>query len=178
MVNNNSDSLTEILKELIAGLGRIIPKESISPPGKAVNENSINMVTEINSYFSSMLGFTKGMLGNMNEMETGFSKTAELILKIFASMLNSASGGGIGGLFGGILGIIGSAIGGPLGAAAAGGLGGLFAGIPAPPKINSGSFEQAAPRIINNIVIKNPVTFQKAFDIEVRTRELRGGIDL
>jgi len=178
MANNNLTSFTDIFKGLIGELNILIPKSNPLIVDNNVNENNINIASEINGYFTSMLDITKEMLGNMNEMETGFSKTAELILKIFASILNSGSGGGIGGLFGGILGVIGGAIAGPLGAAAGGGLGSLFGGISAPPGINNLSFEQPAPRIINNIVIKNPVTFQKAFDVEVRKRELRGGIDL
>jgi len=134
---------------------------------------------EIAGYFGIMLDTTKSMLGNMGLMDTGFTKTVQVILQLFSSI--TGSGGGFGGLFSGILGVIGGIFGGPLGAAAGGGIGSLFGRqqLNLNSQLNSSiNSSSQVPQIINQVVVKNPVTFARAFDVEVRTRSLRGGIDL
>lgn len=144
------------------------------PKQNSVNEKSFNTTREITGHLEAMLGTTKGMLSNMGMMDTGFAKTVQLILQI----LSSIGGGGFGGLFSGLLGVIGGIVGGPLGAAAGSRIGRILGRSSAP--LNSGlnTHNTSSNSIINQVIIKNPVTFTKAFDVEVRTRSIRGGIDL
>lgn len=178
---------------LVQSLNRMLNEISgLITPGKKINSeaaaDSANVLdkpqthsAEIAGYFEIMLGTTKSMLGNMGLMDSGFTKTVQVILQLLSSITGSGSGGGFGGFFSGILGVIGSVIGGPLGAAAGGGIGSLFgrSNLNLNSQLNSSLLpSQAMPQIINQVVVKNPVTFTRAFDVEVRTRSLRGGIDL
>ncbi len=148
-----------------------------NPPGPFNKPKSDSI--EIAGYFETMLGTTKSMLGNMGLMDTGFTKTVQVILQLLSSI--TGSGGGFGGFLSGILGVIGGIVGGPLGAAAGGGIGSLFGRqqLNLNSQLNSSiNSSPSMPQIINQVVVKNPVTFTRAFDVEVRTRSLRGGIDL
>ncbi|HWA06955.1 MAG TPA: hypothetical protein VG961_10445 [Ignavibacteria bacterium] len=173
-------SLNKMLNE-ISGL--ITPNKKINGEVTADSANVIDKPktnsAEIAGYFETMLGTTKSMLGNMGLMDTGFTKTVQVILQLLSSI--TGSGGGFGGFFGGILGVIGGIVGGPLGTAAGGGIGSLFGRqqINLNSQLNSSiNSSPSMPQIINQVVVKNPVTFTRAFDVEVRTRSLRGGIDL
>ncbi len=179
-VNPDVRELALNINKFVAEYIKIIPLVKIvSIVGKdskqnSVNDKSFDTTREITGYFEAMLGSTKGMLSNMGLMDSGFQKTVQIILQI----LSSIGGGGFGGLFSGLLGVIGGLVGGPLGAAAGGGIGSILGRSSAP--LNSGLNTQNTNNnsVINHVIIKNPVTFTKAFDVEVRTRTLRGGIDL
>lgn len=177
-------ALVQSLNKMTGEITRLIPagrNTAEKEPGNAVNslnEPKTNSA-EIAGYFEIMLGTTKSMLGNMGLMDSGFTKTVQVILQLLSSI--TGSGGGFGGLFSGILGVIGGIVGGPLGAAAGGGIGTLFGRqqLNLNSQLNSSiNSSSAMPQIINQVVVKNPVTFTRAFDVEVRTRSLRGGIDL
>lgn len=180
-VNPDVRELTLIINKFVAEYIKINPiVKIVSIVGKdskqnSVNDKSFDTTREITGYFEAMLGSTKGMLSNMGLMESGFQKTVQIILQILSSI---GGGGGFGGLFSGLLGVIGGLVGGPLGAAAGGGIGSILGRTSAP--LNTGLNTQStnSNSVINQVIIKNPVTFTKAFDIEVRTRTLRGGIDL
>ncbi len=184
MDNTNPEirELTISINRLIAEYTKIFPaakgtpKFTEDPKQNSINEKSFNTTREITGYFDLMLGATKGMLSNMGMMDSGFAKTVQLILQILSSI--GGGGGGFGGLFSGLLGVIGGLVGGPLGAAAGGGIGSILGRTSAP--LNTGLNTQSTNNnsVINQVIIKNPVTFTKAFDVEVRTRTLRGGIDL
>lgn len=183
---NNIDpeirELTLSIKRLITEYTKIFPTAKTTAKftevskNNSVNDESFNTTREITGYFEAMLGSTKGMLSNMGLMDTGFAKTVQLILQILSTI--GGGGGGFGGLFSGLLGVIGGLVGGPLGAAAGGGIGSILGRTSAP--LNSGlnTHNTSSNSVINQVIIKNPVTFTKAFDVEVRTRTLRGGIDL
>jgi len=193
-MNIMSQELTELttgLNRLISEISRLTQTGSIpNPPFAAarkntpeVNENLRGLTFdmtgyfEMTRYFEMMLGTTKSMLGNMGLMDSGFAKTVQIIVQLLGSITGGSSQGG-GGIFGGLLGVIGGLFGGPLGAAAGTGIGSILGRSSqlVNSQINSGS--HAAPQMINQVIIKNPVTFARAFDVEVRTRSLRGGIDL
>ncbi len=176
--------LVQSLNKMISEISRLIPagrNPVDKDPGNPVNslDKPKTHSAEIAGYFEIMLGTTKSMLGNMGLMDSGFTKTVQVILQLLSSI--TGSGGGFGGLFSGILGVIGGIVGGPLGAAAGGGIGALFGRqqLNLNSQLNSSlTSSPAVPQIINQVVVKNPVTFARAFDVEVRTRSLRGGIDL
>ena len=187
-MNIMSQELTELtagLNRLIGEISRLTQSRSIpsSPVAAArentseVNENLRGLTFDMTGYFEMMLGTTKSMLGNMGLMDSGFAKTVQIIVQLLGSITGGSSQGG-GGIFGGLLGVIGGLFGGPLGAAAGTGIGSILGRSSqlVNSQINSGS--HAAPQMINQVIIKNPVTFARAFDVEVRTRSLRGGIDL
>lgn len=157
------------------------PFSIAKPAGEIpVIRRSNNNAGEMVKYFYMMLGTTKGMLGNMELMDTGFAKTVQILMQILSSITGS-SGGGFGGLFSGLLGVIGGIFGGPLGAAAGTDIGGIFgrSSMPLNAQLNKNNIgSSGGSGVINQVIIKNPVTFTKAFDVEVRTRSLRGGIDL
>jgi hypothetical protein len=147
--------------------------------GKSSSESMLNN-------FELMLGFTKNMLSNMGAMDSGLGT----VIKLISQMLGSFSQSGTGGILGSFGGILGSIIGGPFGTILGSVLGGL-GGLTVPRGINNSAVNESltASRertgavnssggIINQVIIKNPVTFQRAFDVEVRTRAARGGIDL
>ena len=187
-MNNNISELallTDSIKKTHSGIGSILPNTEQGLPFNVkgdknrVTGNDVNSIEVITGYFDAMLGSTKGMLVNMGLMDSGFAKTVQLILQILNS-IGSGSGGGFGGLFSGLLGVIGGLVGGPLGAAAGTGIGGILGRTSAPlnTQLNSSISSGNTNGVINQVIIKNPVTFTKAFDVEVRTRNLRGGIDL
>ena len=178
------------LNELTTGLNRLISELNRNFPGgiNAVNQENIsngkfsfmndkpiNTINEITGYFEQMLGFTKNMMSNMGVMDSGFAKTVQLIVQLLGSITGSGSGSG---LFGGLLGIIGGIFAGPLGAAAGTGIGTLLDSTSGMVNSQFRQLQPQSPQMINQVIIKNPVTFTKAFDVEVRTRTLRGGIDL
>ncbi|NOS86901.1 MAG: hypothetical protein HOP31_17345 [Ignavibacteria bacterium] len=177
-------ALVQSLNKMTSEITRLIPagkNPAAKDPGTPVNslDKPATHSAEIAGYFELMLGTTKSMLGNMGLMDTGFTKTVQIILQLLSSI--TGSGGGFGGLFSGILGVIGGIVGGPLGAAAGGGIGTLFgrSQLNLNSQLNSSiNSSPSMPQIINQVVVKNPVTFTRAFDVEVRTRSLRGGIDL
>ncbi|MEO8514506.1 MAG: hypothetical protein ABI543_13175 [Ignavibacteria bacterium] len=183
------DNLNPEIHELTISINRLIteytklypalkaaPKFNDDPKQNQVSDKSFNTAREITGYFELMLGTTKGMLSNMGMMDSGFAKTVQLILQILGSI---GGGGGFGGFFSGLLGVIGGLVGGPLGAAAGGGIGSILGRASSAP-LNQGlnANTSGSNNVINQVIIKNPVTFTKAFDVEVRTRTLRGGIDL
>ena len=177
-------ALVQSLNKMTGEITRLIPARrnpAEKEPGTEVNslDTPASRSAESAGYFGIMLGTTKSMLGNMGLMDTGFTKTVQVILQLLSSI--TGSGGGFGGLFNGILGVIGGIVGGPLGAAAGGGIGSLFGRqqLSLNSQLNSSiNSSSQMPQIINQVVVKNPVTFTRAFDVEVRTRSLRGGIDL
>ncbi len=177
-------ALVQSLNKMTGEITRLIPvgrnpaDKDAGNPVNLLDEPRIHSA-EIAGYFGIMLDTTKSMLGNMGLMDTGFTKTVQVILQLLGSI--TGTGGGFGGLFSGILGVIGGIVGGPLGAAAGGGIGSLFGGqqLNLNSQLNSSiNSSSQVPQIINQVVVKNPVTFARAFDVEVRTRSLRGGIDL
>ncbi len=195
--------LTQSLNRLTAEYGKIFPNTLNNISGSNVSGSSVsgnnvisgsiakpvkenpaiqrsnNNAGEMVKYFDMMLGTTRGMLGNMGLMDTSFAKTVQVILQILSSITGSG-GGGFGGLFSGLLGVIGGIFGGPLGAAAGTGIGSIFgrSSMPLNSQLNNNSIGSSGGGVINQVIIKNPVTFTKAFEVEVRTRSLRGGIDL
>lgn len=172
--NFNPAEITEVLNKIISALS------AASSTGINIisgEQEKLKNTREISTYFSYMLSVTKDMAENMSTIDKGFAGTAELIIKLLSSIAGGSSSG-IGGIFSGVLGIIGGILGGPLGAAAGSGLGGILGGTSFPVIPFTNTVINQPPQIQNNITIKNPVTFHKAFDVEVRTRELRGGIDL
>jgi hypothetical protein len=177
-------ALVQSLNKMTSEITRLIPvgrNPADKDPGSPVNslDKPMTHSAEIAGYFEIMLGTTKSMLGNMGLMDTGFTKTVQIILQLLSSI--TSSGGGFGGLFSGILGVIGGIVGGPLGAAAGGGIGSLSGRqqFNLNTQLNSSiNSSHSMPPIINQVVVKNPVTFTRAFDVELRTRSLRGGIDL
>ncbi len=175
--------LTQSINRMISGYSKIFPavKTNFSPAGESgkelKNEQGVGTFREITGYFELMLGSTKGMLNNMGMMDSGFAKTVQLILQILSS-IGGSGGAGFGGLFSGLLGVIGGLVGGPLGATLSGGLGSILGRSSAPLNSQINSHSSGGNSVINQVIIKNPVTFTKAFDVEVRTRNLRGGIDL
>ncbi|HMQ79166.1 MAG TPA: hypothetical protein PKE39_09765 [Ignavibacteria bacterium] len=177
-------ALIQSLNKMTSEITRLIPvgrNSAEKEPGTAVNslDKPAASSAEIAGYFGIMLDTTKSMLGNMGLMDTGFTKTVQIILQLLSSI--TGSGGGFGGFFSGILGVIGGIVGGPLGAAAGGGIGSLFGRqqLSLNSQLNSSiNSSSQMPQIINQVVVKNPVTFTRAFDVEVKTRSLRGGIDL
>lgn len=186
-MNLMSQELTELttgMNRLIGEISRLTQSRSISSSPFAaarentpeVNENLRGLTFDMTGYFEMMLGTTKSMLGNMGLMDSGFAKTVQIIVQLLGTITGGSSQGG--GIFGGLLGVIGGLFGGPLGAAAGTGIGSILGRSSqlVNSQINSGT--QAAPQMINHVIIKNPVTFARAFDVEVRTRSLRGGIDL
>jgi hypothetical protein len=191
--NNNilpPDFFSE-LKKLFAEMLKF--SKGLSPAGmfsKTKNKNpgqfdeSVSLTQLMLRNFEAMLDSTGGMTKNMGSIEGGISILLRSILEMISSLTAGGSGGG---LFGSLLGSIFGLIGGPIGSAIGGvlgsglNLGGLFG------SSHSGSnFRQMPlnnltarnPNIINQVVIKNPVTFSKAYDVEVRNRIIRGGIDL
>ncbi len=183
MINKSEDlngMINKFLDEISGVFAKKIPDEVNSA------DNSFNTSREISAQFELMLGFTKSMMSNMNEMQIGFAKTVEIIIGII-NTISGRSNGGIGGLLSGLFGVIGSIFGLPFGIGSAGALGAGLSGSAISGAVSGGLINQREglnnivtnqPQIINQIVIKNPVTFQKAFDAEIRNRELRGGIDL
>lgn len=187
-MNIMSQELTELttgLNRLIGEISRLTQSRSIpSSPFDAarkntpeVNENIHGLTFDMTGYFEMMLGTTKSMLDNMGLMDSGFAKTVQIIVQLLGSITGGSSQGG-GGIFGGLLGVIGGLFGGPLGAAAGTGIGSILGRSSQLVNSQINSSSQAAPQMINQVIIKNPVTFARAFDVEVRTRSLRGGIDL
>lgn len=185
-MNIMSQELTELttgLNSLISEISKLTQTRGIpNSPFAArentpeVNENLRGLTFDITGYFEMMLGTTKSMLGNMVLMDSGFAKTVQIIVQILSSITGDSSQGG--GIFGGLLGVIGGLFGGPLGAAAGTGIGGILGRSMQSVNTQINSTSNAAPQMINQVIIKNPVTFARAFDVEVRTRSLRGGIDL
>lgn len=182
-MNTSNNKLKE--KEILAGLSRLArtPAEA----GGDVSESGVNSTSLMLENFEAMAGFTAKMLANMNTMDSGLAGVMKLLAELMSSLQGGSSGGGIAGIFGGIIGTI---LGGPAGTILGTVLGGI-GGLTAPRNLNSPSIEnvlgtareQSAAAsnggsIINQVIIKNPVTFQRAFDVEVRTRAARGGIDL
>ncbi|MBE2226200.1 MAG: hypothetical protein IAE93_02620 [Ignavibacteria bacterium] len=185
-MNIRSQELTELvtgLNKLIGEISRLPLTRNTSQPLAArqgenypeVNENIRGVTFDIAGNFEIMLGTTKSMLVNMGLMDSGFAKTVQIIVQLLGSITRGSSGGGI---FSGLLGVIGGLIGGPLGAAAGTGIGSIFGNSMQSVNTQVNSAAHAAPQMINQVIIKNPVTFARAFDVEVRTRSLRGGIDL
>lgn len=184
LIDTDISLLVQSLNKMTGEIARLIP--AVRNPADKIPGTQVNSLdkpkthsAEIAGYFEIMLGTTKSMLGNMGLMDTGFTKTVQVILQLLSSI--TGSGGGFGGLFSGILGVIGGIFGGPLGAAAGGGIGSLFgrSQLNLNSQLNSSiNSSSQVPQIINQVVVKNPVTFTRAFDVEVRTRSLRGGIDL
>ncbi len=177
-------ALVQSMNKMVSEVSRLIPAggvnkdKDISNSAATLDKPKSNSA-EIAGYFEIMLGTTKSMLGNMGVMDTGFTKTVQVILQLLSSI--TGSGGGFGGFLSGILGVIGGIVGGPLGAAAGGGIGSLFGSkqLNLNSQLNSSiNSTPSMPQIINQVVVKNPVTFTRAFDVEVKTRSLRGGIDL
>lgn len=178
-INELTSGLNRFINDLnrkFSGSLNPVNQENISV-GKflSVNDKPINAVYEITDYFEQMLGFTKNMMSNMGVMDSGFAKTVQLIVHLLGSITGSGTGSG---LFGGLLGVIGGIFGGPLGAAAGTGIGTLLGSTSGMVNSQSVQLQPQSPQMINQVIIKNPVTFTKAFDVEVRTRSLRGGIDL
>ncbi|MBE2217981.1 MAG: hypothetical protein IAE90_07260 [Ignavibacteria bacterium] len=179
--SNNKLKEQGILTEL-SSLAR-----SLSEAESGLTSNGVNNTSLMLENFEAMSAFTTKMLANMNTIDGGLAA----LLKLFAELINSLQGGssagGIAGIFGGIIGTI---LGGPAGTILGTVLGGL-GGLTSPRSLNNPSVDavfrssreqtagsSAGGGIINQIIIKNPVTFQRAFDVEVRTRSARGGIDL
>ena len=196
--NNNFGFSKEILDELkkllgqmsaIAhGFGSPLPNAAVGrlPAGDTKQNDGFNSLTKLMlDNFEGMLSSTAGMMKNMGVMEGGFAGVVQIILQIINSLKGGSGGGGIfGALFGTIFGLIG----GPLGAAIGSGIGGLlgsfssYSGMPRA-GINSPQFpvnglSTGTPKMINQIIIKNPVTFSRAFEVEVRNQLVRGTIDL
>ena len=178
---------TNKLKEqdLLAELSRLARPLAESDSGTA--SGGVNCTSLMLDNFEAMAGFTAKMLANMNTMDTGLAAVMKLFAELMSSLQGGSSGSGIVGIFGGIIGTI---LGGPAGTIL-GTVLGSFGGLTSPRKMNAPAIENvlgsareqstntsAGGGIINQVIIKNPVTFQRAFDVEVRTRTARGGIDL
>lgn len=174
---NEQDILSELSR--LAG--------SLNESGNVLAAGGTNSTSLMLDNFEAMAGFTAKMLANMNSMDTGLAAVMKLIAELMSSLQGNSSGSGIVGIFGGIIGTI---LGGPAGTILGTILGGL-GGLTSPRNLNTQVIENVlgAAReqsagitngggIINQVIIKNPVTFQRAFDVEVRTRAARGGIDL
>lgn len=147
-----------------------------------VNE-TVSLSQLILRNFELMLESTGGMTKNMGSIEGGISVLLKTILQIMGSL---TSGGGAGGVLDGLFGSLFGLIGGPIGSLIGGMLGsglnlsGMFGSSQTLSNLRQMplSFSGRNPNIINQVVIKNPVTFSKAYDVEVRNRLVRGGIDL
>lgn len=179
--SNNKQKEQEILVEL-SRLAR-----PLAEAGGGLSASSVNSTSLMLENFEAMTGFTAKMLANMNNMDSGLAAVMKFLAELMSSLQGGNSGGGIAGIFGGIIGTI---IGGPAGTILGTVLGSL-GGLTAPRNMNTPSIENvlgtareqsagttSGGGIINQVIIKNPVTFQRAFDVEVRTRAARGGIDL
>ncbi len=177
-ISQDIKELAQNINLLIANYSKLLPAVMSDNRKDTVSEKNINTTQVMTGYFEMMLGATKGMLGNMGLMDSGFAKTVNIILQILSSI--GTGSGGFGGLFSGLLGVIGGVLGGPLGTAIGGGIGSVLghtsSQVNQTSMINSSSAGNGG--VVNQVIIKNPVTFTKAFDVEVRTRSLRGGIDL
>ncbi len=174
---NEQDILTE--------LSRLARPFSEADGG--LTSNGVNNTSLMLENFEAMAAFTAKMLANMNTIDGGIAAIMKLFAELMSSLQGGSSAGGIAGIFGGIIGTI---LGGPAGTILGTVLSGL-GGLTAPRSLNNTSIEgifrssreqtagtPAGGGIINQVIIKNPVTFQRAFDVEVRTRSARGGIDL
>ena len=172
-------------QDILSGLSRLagsINESAMAPDAGGVNNTSLMLEN-----FEAMAGFTAKMLANMSTMDTGLASVLKLIAEMFSSLRGGSPGSGIPGIFGGIIGTI---LGGPAGTILGTVLGSL-GGLTSPRNLNTPAIESvlgsardqsartsAGGGVINQVIIKNPVTFQRAFDVEVRTRAARGGIDL
>jgi hypothetical protein len=190
-----SKEILEELKKLLGQMSAITVQFAAALPNTAAGKlpsnntdqnDSMNSLTGLMlNNFEGMLSSTAGMMKNMGAMEGGFAGLVQIILQIITSLKGGSAGGGIfGALFGTIFGLIG----GPLGAAIGSGIGGVLgsfsshSGMPRrganSPQFPVNGFTVGNTKTINQIIIKNPVTFSRAFEVEVRNQSIRGPIDL
>jgi hypothetical protein len=173
--------MLKLSKESITGnLSQNVPSSSGNSAGTEAADLSRLMLDN----FEAMLETTGGMMKNMGSIEGGVSVLLKTVLQIINSF---ASGGGAGGILGGLFGSLLGLLGGPIGSVIGGVLGSGLNLISQPGRsvipgrqqsIPVNNFSGRSPNIINQVIIKNPVTFSRAYDVEVRSRLVRGGIDL
>lgn len=191
-----SREILEELKKLISQFSAIAvstgagfqfsPGGNLADSGTSRSETMNSLTKLMLDNFEAMLSSTGGMQKNMGLMEGGFASVVKMILQIIGSLSGGTGTGG--GLFGSLFGTIFGLIGGPIGAAIGNGIGGMLGSLTVPrsiqmPGVNPSQipvngFTTGTPKTINQIIIKNPVTFSRAFEVEVRNQQMRGSIDL
>jgi hypothetical protein len=147
----------------------------------------------IYNYFSLMLSATEKMLTNIQSAGNEFSLLAADFINLFKSLMGfsytSNSAGLIGSVFGKIFSLFS---GGLFGLNSFSNNSNVFNFTPLRfssqslnfPNLNNQNISEITPllsnnpQIINQITIKNPVTFSNALEAELKTRTIRGGIEL